>query len=100
MYHMLTTEIYHPQIEFVRDKSTKEPFPPNIGLGTRIQDTALQPEFSISLFANTGTIEGKAGDHVFLSPPYNVSKEEIDTIVDVTGKVLDDVFGRLALDSK
>lgn len=43
------------------------------------------------------TIEGKAGDHIFLSPPYNVTKEEIDTIVDVTGKVFDKVFDGLVV---
>lgn len=41
-------------IEFVQDKSTKAPFPSSMGVGTRVQDTALQPAFSISLFCNTG----------------------------------------------
>ena len=84
-------------VEFVQDKSTKEHFPPSLGIGARVQDTALKPEYSISLFTNTGTIDGKAGDHIFLSPPYNVTKEEIDVIVDVAGKVLDHVFDGLVV---
>lgn len=86
------------KIEFVRNKRTKSPFPPKAAVAHRIQETALKPEYSVSLFAGTGTVEGKFGDHIILAPPYNVSKEEIDVIVDVAGRVVEEVFKGLDLE--
>lgn len=83
------------QIEFVKDKKTKEPFDSKLGLSTRVQDTGLEPDYGVSLYAGTGTVAGVAGDHVLLAPPYNVSKEEIDIIVDQTVKIIDAVFASL-----
>ena len=42
-------------------------------------------------------MDGVRGDHVILAPPYTVSKDEIDTIVDVTTKVIVEVLSELAL---
>lgn len=42
-------------------------------------------------------MDGVRGDHVILAPPYTVSKDEIDTIVDVTTKVIVEVLAELAL---
>lgn len=55
----------------------------------------MQPEYAISLYGCTGTVDGIRGDHIVLAPPYNVSKEEIDMIVDTTASVLADVFAGL-----
>ncbi|KAJ5712110.1 hypothetical protein N7488_006266 [Penicillium malachiteum] len=84
-------------IEFVKDKTTKEPFDTKTRLSSLIQETALQPEYAISLYGSPGTADGVRGDHVILAPPYIVSKEEIDIIVDVAVKVLDEVFKGLEL---
>lgn len=40
-------------------------------------------------------MDGAKGDHVLLAPPYNVTKEEIDIIVERTGKVIRDAFASL-----
>ncbi|OJJ45803.1 hypothetical protein ASPZODRAFT_2109043 [Penicilliopsis zonata CBS 506.65] len=82
-------------IEFVKDKSTKEPFDAKLGIASLIQDTALKPEYSISLYAGTGTVEGVRGDHVILAPPYIVTQEEIDIIVNTTVRVVTDVFNSI-----
>lgn len=37
-------------------------------------------------------MDGVQGDHVLLAPPYNVSKEEVDFIIDTTVRVVEDVF--------
>jgi len=57
----------------------------------------MQPEYSISLYGCPGTVDGIRGDHVILAPPYNVSKEEIDIIVDMFEKVLAVVLKELGL---
>lgn len=83
------------QIEFVQDKKTKEPFPTKAGIGTIIQETALKPEYSISLLPGVGTVEGNRGDVVIIAPPYNVSREEVDIIANTTERVVEDVFRNL-----
>ncbi|KAL4752431.1 hypothetical protein BDW72DRAFT_67802 [Aspergillus terricola var. indicus] len=82
-------------VEFVKDKATKEPFSPETALAFKIQETGMKPEFGISLYAGTGTVNGTRGDHIILAPAYNVRKEEIDIIVDTTAKVLAEVFARI-----
>ncbi|ODM21906.1 hypothetical protein SI65_02750 [Aspergillus cristatus] len=79
-------------IEFVKDKDTKEPFDPAMGIAAQVQGTGLSPGYGISLYAAGGTVDGIRGDHILLAPPFNVSKEEIDFIVDTTVKVVEDVF--------
>lgn len=83
------------QIEFVKDKTTKEPFDPSVRLNFMIQEMGLRPEYAICLYGSAGTVDGVRGDHVLLAPPYTVSKEEIDIIVDTTARILTDVFVNL-----
>lgn len=84
-------------MEFVKDKTSKKPFDPSTRLSFHIQEKGLQPDYSISLYGCSGTVDGIQGDHVILAPPYNVSKEEIDHIVDVFGKVLTAVVAEQGL---
>lgn len=84
------------QIEFVKDKETKEPFSPDKAVAFRIQETGLKPEYGVSLYAANGTVDCMKGDHIILAPPYNISKEEIDIIVDTAVKVLDVVFAKVS----
>lgn len=37
-------------------------------------------------------VDGKYGDIVIVSPAYNVTEKDIDTIVDITGRLIEDVF--------
>ncbi|KAF9887385.1 hypothetical protein FE257_010240 [Aspergillus nanangensis] len=82
-------------VEFVKDKATKEPFESEAAVAFHVQETGLKPEYSISLYAASGTADGTRGDHVLLAPPYNVTREEIDLIVDNTKRVIDDVFAKV-----
>ena len=66
-------------IEFVRDKSTREPFAPAVAFGNRFQLTCF--EMGVGVYPGSGTVDGKKGDHSILSPPYNVTEEELRKIV-------------------
>ncbi|KAJ9297204.1 hypothetical protein DTO271G3_4497 [Paecilomyces variotii] len=79
-------------IEFVKDKTTKEPFDSKLGVASRIQNLALQPQYGISLYAGSGTVDGVCGDHILIAPPYNTNKDEIEIIADVAAKVIEEVF--------
>lgn len=83
------------QVEFVKDKATKEPFDPKHGLSYKIQEKGLQPEHSVSLYGCSGTVDGIKGDHLVLAPPYIVSEEEINIIVDTLEKIMKEVFASL-----
>ena len=81
----------------MKDKGTKEPFDPRVRLSSLLQEKVLEPDYAISLYGGSGTVDGIRGDHIILAPPYTVSKEEIDIIVDVTCRVLADVIAELDL---
>ncbi|KAL1979524.1 hypothetical protein VTN96DRAFT_5667 [Rasamsonia emersonii] len=83
-------------IEFVKDKKTKEPFDPKLGVSARVQNTALEPAYGISLYAGAGTVDGVRGDHILIAPPYNTTKEEIELIASLTQRVIEDVFSKIS----
>lgn len=76
-------------LEFVRNKETKEPFDPAIGFGTRMQEVAF--EMGVAIYPGSGTVDGAKGDHVLLSPPLNMSMEDMRTAVAIMKAAYDDV---------
>ena len=40
----------------------------------------------------SGTIDGRNGDHILLAPPYNVTDDEVETIVDLLAQTVDAVL--------
>lgn len=67
-------------IEFVSEKSTKQPFPAAENLGSQIHKKIW--ENGVAVYPGHGTIDGVNGDHILIAPPFNVSKKEIDIIVE------------------
>jgi adenosylmethionine-8-amino-7-oxononanoate aminotransferase len=55
----------------------------------------MQEPYNISMYPGNGTVDGKKGDHVLLSPAYNVTKDDIKKIVDLATRVIDDFFAEL-----
>ncbi|KAL1650695.1 hypothetical protein SLS58_000813 [Diplodia intermedia] len=55
----------------------------------------MEPKYSISIYPGTGTADGKSGDHVLLAPAYNVTKADVERIVDLTTGVITDFFAEL-----
>jgi adenosylmethionine-8-amino-7-oxononanoate aminotransferase len=74
-------------IEFVADRSSKEPFAPELKLNARIKREAMQR--GLMVYPMGGTIDGVRGDHVLLAPPFIVNGEQIDTIVERLGDAVD-----------
>ena len=83
-------------LEFVKDKSTKQPFDPKLGVAQKIHNTAISEPYNMLLYPGTGTADGYRGDHVILSPSYNITRAEIDTIVKLVVGVVEDVFQKIA----
>jgi adenosylmethionine-8-amino-7-oxononanoate aminotransferase len=82
-------------LEFVKDKATKEPFDPRLGVAQRVHDTAISAPFNMTMYPGTGTADGFRGDHVILAPAYNVTVEDIEHIAQVTSNVVHQVFRKL-----
>lgn len=80
-------------MEFVQDKETKEPFPLNEQIAGKLHKTGLSAEHGVSLIPATGNIDGMRGDMVIVSPPFTITKEEVDMIVDRVEKVITTVLG-------
>ncbi|OJJ03411.1 hypothetical protein ASPVEDRAFT_53834 [Aspergillus versicolor CBS 583.65] len=80
-------------VEFVQNKETKEPFPPSKGLAFALHATGLKSEHRISLMPGNAGVDGVKGDHIIISPPYNVTKSDVDFIVEKTADVIQEVLG-------
>ena len=73
-------------IELVADRATKRPFDPALRLNARIKAEAMAR--GLMVYPMGGTIEGQAGDHVLLAPPFIVNDGELDAIVERLGGAL------------
>lgn len=77
-------------IELVADRSTKAPFDPALAIHQRAKIDAFGR--GLLIYPGGGTADGRAGDHILLAPPYNVTDAELETIVDLLGETLDAVI--------
>ncbi|KAI0482947.1 exocyst complex protein exo70 [Xylariaceae sp. FL0804] len=68
-------------IEFVLDKSSKKPFPASLGVAMNMAELGLTEPYNIAFYPGAGTADGVNGDHIIVSPPYNTTPAEIETIV-------------------
>ncbi|GJN86389.1 aminotransferase [Purpureocillium lilacinum] len=66
-------------LEFVADKSSKEPFAPDLHVATRVRDEAQRR--GLAVYPGTGTADGTRGDHIIVAPPYNASDAELADVV-------------------
>lgn len=60
----------------------------------------MENPYNISIYPGTGTADGVLGDHVLLAPAYNVTATEVELIVDLTVRVIEDVFSSLGKEDK
>jgi len=67
-------------LEFVQNKETRASFDAAVGFGVRFQTMVF--DLGIAVYPGAGTVDGTKGDHAIISPPYNVTEEQLRTIVD------------------
>jgi adenosylmethionine-8-amino-7-oxononanoate aminotransferase len=61
-------------IEFVKDKSTRAPFPRDENIAGKIFQAAM--EQGVLTYPAQGCVDGVNGDHILLAPPFIISSEE------------------------
>lgn len=77
-------------IELVQDRATKAPFDPAQGIAAKIKKAAFAG--GLICYPMSGTIDGRQGDHVLLAPPFIISEDEMDQLVDRLGRAIDAVL--------
>ncbi len=74
-------------VELVADKATKDPFPPALGLGDEVCRRARR----------LGLYIRPLGDVLVIIPPLSMSLEELDTMLAIVARSLDDAAGGLGV---
>ncbi len=67
-------------IEFVEDRTTKEPFDPSKGVAAKLKKAAFAE--GLICYPMSGTIDGRRGDHILLAPPFIIEDDQIDELTD------------------
>jgi len=74
-------------IELVQDRSSKAPFDPVLKLHARVKACAMAE--GLMVYPMGGTIDGRQGDHVLLAPPFIVTDDELDAVVQRLARAVD-----------
>ncbi|MGE0310719.1 MAG: aspartate aminotransferase family protein [Lautropia sp.] len=74
-------------VELVEDRASKTPFDPSWRLNARLKRVALAG--GLMCYPMGGTIDGRAGDHVLLAPPFIADADTIDRIVELLATAVD-----------
>ena len=74
-------------LELVADRDTKAPFDPKDKLHACVKREAMAR--GLLVYPMGGTVEGVAGDHVLLAPPFIVDAAVVDEIVERLGDAID-----------
>jgi hypothetical protein len=74
-------------LELVANRDSKEPFDPKLKLHARVKREAMARRLMV--YPMGGTVEGVAGDHVLLAPPFIIDEPLVDTIVERLGDAID-----------
>ena len=73
-------------VEFVKNKSTREPFPREQNIADKIRDAALAE--NVLTYPSQGCVDGIRGDHVLLAPPFVLTPGESEIIARVLGSAV------------
>lgn len=76
-------------IEFVKNKSTKEPYPAELRISRQI--TKAAQDAGVLVYPGAGFIDGKLGDHILIAPPFIATDKELDELFSRLSKAFEAV---------
>ncbi len=79
-------------IEVVADKETKEPFPAEDKLPTKLKAAAMDAR--LICYPGGGSVDGKRGAHILLAPPFIVESKHLNELADKLRSIFGKVFGK------
>jgi adenosylmethionine-8-amino-7-oxononanoate aminotransferase len=74
-------------IELVADRNSRAPFDPGRKLHAALKKAAMAE--GLMCYPMGGTVDGEAGDHILLAPPFIIDEAHIGEIVDRLGRAFD-----------
>jgi adenosylmethionine-8-amino-7-oxononanoate aminotransferase len=74
-------------VEFVADKGSKKPFPPEMNFAGRVAEAAAKR--GLMVYPMRGCVDGVAGDHLLIAPPGVITGEEIAWAVEQLGEAIE-----------
>ena len=77
-------------VEFVKGKSTRDPFPKEANIAEKIRQAMLQK--NVLSYPTQGCVDGLRGDHILLAPPFVLTVEESQLIANALKFALKQVF--------
>jgi len=80
-------------LELVADRETKQPLPAGSNIHQLIKQFAMQR--GLMCYPMAGTIDGKQGHHILLAPPFILSDQQADELVDKLQLSLQDACRKL-----
>ena len=84
------------KLELVTYKASKEPFVSTFTAAMAVHEEGMRQDPGIMLYPGVGSADGWKGDHVIVSPPFNITEEELEMIVSATHKAVSSVCGRIS----
>lgn len=76
-------------LEIVEDRATKTPFSPELGLAGKLKKAAFAE--GLICYPGNGTRDGRHGDHILLAPPFIATEAELDEMVAILSRAIDQV---------
>jgi adenosylmethionine-8-amino-7-oxononanoate aminotransferase len=85
-------------IELVADRTTKAPFP----RAKKVAESFKKHAFANGMlcYPTGGTADGIVGDHVMLAPPLIITSEEINELVDIFERTLNETLAKIEKQGK
>ena len=80
-------------IEFVKDKATKKPFHPSQKVNGKFFHAAFRR--GLITYPGSGSADGISGDHTLICPPFIITKEQIDTLMQILREAITEVAAAL-----
>jgi adenosylmethionine-8-amino-7-oxononanoate aminotransferase len=77
-------------LELVRDRGSKAPFDPAVRLHARVKQAALKA--GLLCYPLGGTVDGLAGDHVLLAPPFIIEPAHVEELAARLATALDEAL--------
>jgi adenosylmethionine-8-amino-7-oxononanoate aminotransferase len=80
-------------VELVRDKASKTPFDPTLKLHAVIKANCMSR--GLMVYPMGGTIDGQYGDHILIAPPFIITVNQLDFVVDTLNTVIREETSKL-----
>ena len=82
-------------MNFVKDKVSKEPFEAKLDIRTKFSRVCLSK--GLYIYQGGGNVDGTRGDHALIAPPFIITKDHADFIVNTMSEALDEVISNTTL---